>query len=123
MSKEKTAGRESRIEDDPDVQQVRAGDKRCRHPRHHPPGDVAIPYGKRFRHICPRCGWELLVRTQTRTLAAEFGAHAATIANIAAGELHDARLPQITREQLTNIRNLADRMSHIATISEVMRDA
>ncbi len=34
----------------------------CRHPEHDPPGHIVIPQGKIYRHICPGCGSEAVLR-------------------------------------------------------------
>jgi hypothetical protein len=36
--------------------------ERCRHPQHEPPMHMVIPPGKQYRHICPGCGREVLLR-------------------------------------------------------------
>lgn len=35
----------------------------CRHPEHNPPMGLYIPEGKRYRHICPGCGFEVVMRS------------------------------------------------------------
>lgn len=30
--------------------------KECNHPSHEPPGNIYIPPGKGYRHVCPACG-------------------------------------------------------------------
>jgi len=37
-------------------------DRPCIHPGHHPPTQMVIPYGKKYRHVCPGCGKVTLVR-------------------------------------------------------------
>ena len=29
----------------------------CNHPSHNPPTHLYIPFGKRYRHVCPACGF------------------------------------------------------------------
>ena len=47
--------RKSGFEDDP-------APKPCRHNEHDPPGHMVIPEGKIYRHICPGCGAEMVLR-------------------------------------------------------------
>ena len=35
--------------------------KNCDHPEHNPPMHIHIPYGKRYRHICPMCKHETMI--------------------------------------------------------------
>jgi len=49
---DKTGG----FEDDPDQGW-------CRHPEHSPPTHMVIPFGKRYRHKCPNCGAEQIIRS------------------------------------------------------------
>jgi hypothetical protein len=49
--------KESGFEDDP-----RKSSLPCRHPEHDPPGHMVIPRGKIYRHVCPSCGMELVLR-------------------------------------------------------------
>lgn len=35
----------------------------CRHPEHNPPSHLCIPAGKRYRHICPGCGNEMVINS------------------------------------------------------------
>jgi hypothetical protein len=37
-------------------------EKICLHPQHEPPMHLYIPHGKRYRHVCPGCGRELVIR-------------------------------------------------------------
>jgi predicted RNA-binding Zn-ribbon protein involved in translation (DUF1610 family) len=37
-------------------------EKRCSHPGHNPPTHLCIPPGKQYRHICPACGEEKVLR-------------------------------------------------------------
>lgn len=34
----------------------------CLHPEHNPPMHLYIPQGQRYRHICPACGNEVVIR-------------------------------------------------------------
>lgn len=34
----------------------------CRNPSHNPPIGLYIPEGKRYRHICPGCGFTVVMR-------------------------------------------------------------
>jgi hypothetical protein len=34
----------------------------CNHPQHNPPGHLYIPPGSQFRHVCPGCGAEMILR-------------------------------------------------------------
>lgn len=97
--------RTSRLEDDGDVQQIRRAHPRCRHPGHNPPPHISIPFMKRYRHICPKCGFELLIRNPTRRLCAEYEQQLRTVELLLNGELADKRLLQVTRDQLTEARN------------------
>ena len=107
MKKEKAPKpvRESRLEDDPDVQQIRRAHPFCRHPGHKPPAFISIPFAKRYRHICPKCGFELLIRNPTRRLAAEYEENLRGVELLLNGELADNSIPQVTRDQLTEARN------------------
>lgn len=42
--------------------------QRCRHPEHEPPSHLYIPPGKQYRHICPGCGRESVLRPTHATL-------------------------------------------------------
>jgi len=33
----------------------------CNHPGHNPPTMLWIPPGKRYRHVCPGCGFECVL--------------------------------------------------------------
>ncbi len=34
----------------------------CRHPEHQPPSHICIPNGMQYRHVCPACGIEQVIR-------------------------------------------------------------
>jgi hypothetical protein len=34
----------------------------CRSPEHHPPSHICIPQGMQYRHVCPGCGAESVIR-------------------------------------------------------------
>jgi len=34
----------------------------CIHPGHHPPSHMVIPFGKKYRHVCPGCGKVIVIR-------------------------------------------------------------
>lgn len=40
----------------------------CSHPEHHPPSHLHIPYGMQYRHFCPACGKESVMRAAQVTL-------------------------------------------------------
>lgn len=40
----------------------------CRHPGHKPPDMLVIPAGKVYRHICPGCGMEIELHSNSPTL-------------------------------------------------------
>lgn len=40
----------------------------CRNPSHNPPGGLYIPEGKRYRHVCPGCGFTVVLRHSGVTL-------------------------------------------------------
>ncbi len=42
--------------------------KPCSHPEHHPPAHICIPQGMQYRHICPGCGAESVIRPTQVTL-------------------------------------------------------
>lgn len=42
-----------------DIPQV----ERCNSPEHNPPSHICIPYGKQYRHICPDCKKEQVVKS------------------------------------------------------------
>lgn len=46
--------RQSGFEDDPDY---------CPHRQHNPPSYMVVPPGKIYRHVCPRCGRESILRS------------------------------------------------------------
>ncbi len=50
--------RESGFEDDPLLPQT----KICRDPEHEPPNMLVIQQGKIYRHVCPTCGREVILR-------------------------------------------------------------
>lgn len=35
--------------------------KTCTHIEHDPPGHLVIPAGKKYRHVCPSCGREVIL--------------------------------------------------------------
>lgn len=35
----------------------------CKHPEHNPPMLLYVPPGQQFRHVCPGCGWEYVIRS------------------------------------------------------------
>jgi len=37
--------------------------KLCIHPEHNPPMHLCIPYGKQYRHVCPDCGKETVMKS------------------------------------------------------------
>jgi len=36
---------------------------RCTHLEHNPPTGLYIPQGKQYRHVCPACGKEVVLRS------------------------------------------------------------
>lgn len=38
-------------------------EKTCNHPEHNPPMYLYIPYGQTYRHICPNCGFEVVMHS------------------------------------------------------------
>lgn len=38
-------------------------ESRCKHPDHKVPLRIDIPHKKSYRHVCPGCGREILVKT------------------------------------------------------------
>lgn len=42
--------------------------QRCLNPQHEPPGHLCIPAGKQYRHVCPGCGRETLLRPPQITM-------------------------------------------------------
>lgn len=55
---DKKGKRDGGFEDDPLAQWIRL----CRHPEHNPPSHLVIPQGKIYRHVCPECGREVVLR-------------------------------------------------------------
>ncbi len=53
--KEKWTKKKSGFEDDP-------APARCLHREHEPPSHMVIPQGKLYRHVCPGCGRETVLR-------------------------------------------------------------
>lgn len=53
--------KQSGLEDDPWVM------NQCIDPSHNPPNMICIPQGKIYRHICPRCGKESILRRMNVT--------------------------------------------------------
>ena len=51
--------------------------ERCMHPQHDPPMHMVIPQGKRYRHICPGCGRELLIQPPQIRFSASNDVHGA----------------------------------------------
>ncbi|BCP56267.1 hypothetical protein K32_48840 [Kaistia sp. 32K] len=43
----------------------------CRHPGHNPPTGLHVPEGKRYRHVCPGCGFTAILRSQGLTMMAD----------------------------------------------------
>lgn len=39
----------------------------CNDPSHSPPGLLHIPYGQQYRHICPACGAEKVIKSSAVT--------------------------------------------------------
>jgi len=39
--------------------------ERCLNPRHQPPSHMVIPAGKQYRHVCPGCGFQVVLRPPT----------------------------------------------------------
>lgn len=56
--------KKSGFEDDPAVKNP------CRDRQHEPPQHIVIPQGKIYRHICPSCGRETVIRPPQVTLGA-----------------------------------------------------
>ena len=64
--------RKSGFEDDDDA----AFGRQCRDPEHSPPTMLYIPPGKRYRHVCPSCGAEVVMHGARFTLnSADFNEH------------------------------------------------
>ncbi len=40
----------------------------CRDPQHSPPTMLHTPYGMRYRHVCPTCGVEAVLRSNDVTM-------------------------------------------------------
>lgn len=59
--------RKSGLEDEPKD----AWPKPCLDPQHQPPGHMVIPAGKIYRHVCPACGVEVILRRTITYLKAE----------------------------------------------------
>lgn len=38
------------------------GEPPCSHPQHRPPMHLWVPPGTQYRHICPACGFEAVLR-------------------------------------------------------------
>lgn len=55
MNDWKDKKKESGFEDDP-------RGKPCMHPEHQPPSHMVITQGKIYRHVCPGCGGEVVLR-------------------------------------------------------------
>lgn len=36
--------------------------ERCLNAEHNPPSHMVIPSGKQYRHVCPGCGYEIVLR-------------------------------------------------------------
>lgn len=49
--------KQSVMEDDPEVS------KNCTNPQHNPPNMMVIRHGKRYRHVCPGCGFTVILRS------------------------------------------------------------
>lgn len=56
--------KKSGFEDDPESEWT----KLCLNPSHEPPQHLVIPQGKIYRHICPGCGREVVMRPPSITL-------------------------------------------------------
>lgn len=54
----KSPARKSGFEDDTEPMI-----KPCISMQHDPPGHMVIPAGKVYRHVCPSCGYEVVIRT------------------------------------------------------------
>lgn len=42
--------------------------KACQHPSHNPPNHIHIPVGKIYRHVCPCCGEQQVIKPLYVTL-------------------------------------------------------
>jgi hypothetical protein len=51
--------KKSGFEDDPSMVTP------CYHPDHNPPMHLVIPAGKRYRHVCPGCGKEIVITSNS----------------------------------------------------------
>lgn len=40
----------------------------CRDPGHEAPNMLYVPPGKQYRHVCPTCGYTVILRSQQHTL-------------------------------------------------------
>lgn len=38
--------------------------KSCNNIEHNPPSHIAIPQGQQYRHVCPGCGKEFILRNE-----------------------------------------------------------
>lgn len=47
---------ESRFEDSSISVWIAKERKPCYHEEHNPPGNIVVPSGQRYRHVCPTCG-------------------------------------------------------------------
>ncbi len=43
--------------------------KPCNHPEHKAPTMICIPAGKQYRHVCPACGAEVILRGSNVTMS------------------------------------------------------
>lgn len=46
-----------------DFDHIYSGSPLCKHPNHQPPSHLVIPAGKKYRHVCPGCGREVVIRS------------------------------------------------------------
>jgi predicted RNA-binding Zn-ribbon protein involved in translation (DUF1610 family) len=60
-----TKQKQSGFEDDPSRMNY------CQHPSHHPPNHMVIPAGQQYRHICPSCGKESVIKSNAITCEAK----------------------------------------------------
>jgi len=44
--------------------------KPCLDREHQPPGHMVIPAGKLYRHVCPACGWQVVIHSRSMHLKA-----------------------------------------------------
>lgn len=42
--------------------------QKCNSPSHNPPTHISIPQGKIYRHVCPKCGEEVILRSSPISL-------------------------------------------------------